>query len=567
LETRKLTKGNKKEYKHRNTTNNMGTTQLNSEFGEEFADKKVHLESEVDQTTDNQESGSESEPEVYFLFSHRGRKHDPRGDKRMGLFGPFSPRGPKGFGFPFHDEPRRIDRHPHERPHDASNGRRIPPHDRGFRHRPHARNPEKDGFTEAIEGERGHSPHRGMRRFGPGPHGKRGSSLESDSEFHREPRHHGDHIRRPHGFGPRKHRYGPRNDSCVSSETEEYTHFPSYHLPRERRHRSRGGPRDGFESEEQIHLPRERRHRSRDGFEGEEQIHFPREHGHRHRGGPHNKLEIEELIHHLFQDYHHRGHGIGPRGRFEAEENAKHSNRNSGSHKYGHGPHRRFEAEGSVKEFHGKHEHRDGHPSLGNEHGRRGERGPRGISSRGRKHTRLDRKSGYFSNNSEHRDPHRNGFGPSDSRKFEHGRHRPDAEHKIRHHRGSHEFERARNGPESHYVHEAFKNNRGGFDLRGRHKLENARPHLHRHVPGHRIRQAPQLAEKIALLNSMGFPSENNAHYEELLKKFNGRIDDGNEDSGNEGSENEGDEENGDENNKTLEGYDIVGERADNTQI
>jgi len=55
--------------------------------------------------------------------------------------------------------------------------------------------------------------------------------------------------------------------------------------------------------------------------------------------------------------------------------------------------------------------------------------------------------------------------------------------------------------------------------------------HPHGHGHGHkygRHRHCPltpeELAEKVELLNSMGFPPENNAHYEELLKRFKGRI-------------------------------------------
>ncbi|CAG8484992.1 4488_t:CDS:2 [Diversispora eburnea] len=57
------------------------------------------------------------------------------------------------------------------------------------------------------------------------------------------------------------------------------------------------------------------------------------------------------------------------------------------------------------------------------------------------------------------------------------------------------------------------------------HGCTHMRGHHHGHHPGFRGRgHGHVLAEKVALLNSMNFPSDKNAHYEELLKKFHGRI-------------------------------------------
>ncbi|CAG8517401.1 12090_t:CDS:2, partial [Acaulospora colombiana] len=54
---------------------------------------------------------------------------------------------------------------------------------------------------------------------------------------------------------------------------------------------------------------------------------------------------------------------------------------------------------------------------------------------------------------------------------------------------------------------------------RGFHESESE---LHRHRKCDRNRH--ELAEKVELLYSMGFPPENKAHYEELLKRFDGKI-------------------------------------------
>ncbi|CAG8507783.1 15067_t:CDS:2 [Acaulospora morrowiae] len=517
----------------------MGTTQLNSEFGETFAEKNAHPESKVEQNTTNKHGNeSGSEPEIYLLVSHRGRRHDHRGGRRIGLFGPFGPRGPKV---------------------EMRGGvRRGPPHARGFRH---------EEFVETSEGERGHSPHRGMRRFGPGPHEKRGPSLERGSEFHREPRHHGDSSHRPHGFGPRG---GPRG----RFETEEHIHHP-----REHGRGPRGGPRDRFETEEHIHHPREHgrgpRGGPRDRFETEEHIHHPREHGrgprgghrdrveteehgHRPRGGRRDGFENEERIHHL-----PREHGHGPRERFEAEENVKQLHRRKpedhehSPHRYGHGHHRRFNAERSTKEFHGLIRSRNIFLIL-----------PNAVVL-----VDMDLVPVMV------RDLNMMSTALMDGPESDH---ESENSRKSFNHHGGHRFG-------------------NGHDFRGRHRLGRGGPRLHHHVPRHRMPRGPrfphhhhhrkpltpeELAEKVALLNSMGFPAEKNSHYEELLKKFNGRIgrvieillrerkkeeDDKNkgnddENGGNEeddGNKEEGDgnEEEGDENEdeKTpVEDYDIV---------
>ncbi|CAG8576033.1 2737_t:CDS:1 [Acaulospora colombiana] len=462
----------------------MGTVQFNNEFGE-TSEKNARFDNTADRTTGKK--GVESEPEIYLLISHGGRKHDSRGGRRIGLFGPFGPRG----------GPRRIG-HPRER-HDKIDVRRGPPHARELRREPHfMHNPEKEEFTDG----RGYDSRRG--RFCPVPHEKREPTLETGSEFHREPRH--------HGFGPREHR--PRG----RFETEERIRSPYHHLSRGHGRGPRGGPRGRFETEERIHPP-----------------------------------------------YHHV-----PRSKFEADENHE---RGTPSHRHGYRPHgklhdsrERFETERHVKGFHGKsfprpYEYggRNDGPHVGSpsrEHGH----GPRG---------KFERELGYHSDHSDH---HRHGPGLRD--RFEHNRHGSDhgyeSDHSIKgrhrggrksendrresdsecesncksnifeHRRDSHRFDHGRHEVDSqHHSNHILRSHRGGFDPRRKRRLSRDEPRLHRYARGHRhgiFRSRPfphhqnrlltpeELAKNVGLLNLMGFTSEDNSHYEELLKKYNGRI-------------------------------------------
>jgi hypothetical protein len=76
-----------------------------------------------------------------------------------------------------------------------------------------------------------------------------------------------------------------------------------------------------------------------------------------------------------------------------------------------------------------------------------------------------------------------------------------------------------------HGHHPGFRGRGHGHGFRHHHhhrpRHNNGGPHCHRH---HKPLTPEELAEKVALLNSMNFPSDKNAHYEELLKKFHGRI-------------------------------------------
>ncbi|CAG8683494.1 14388_t:CDS:2, partial [Racocetra fulgida] len=191
-----------------------------------------------------------------------------------------------------------------------------------------------------------------------------------------------------------------------------------------------------------------------------------------------------------------------------------------------HGPRRNYS--GSVKlESHGgpsecpfterfRGHHGRGYGRRVHKHGEGGHPHHRGHRFRGHKQhmNKPDRGYGYeiIADKSEkEKEPEMDKSGPSTGEHERHPRHNRKCDKKVR--LNSSGDERPRHhcgfGPRIHghpYFHQ-----RHGHGHHGRHGD-------HGEIPPEKI------AEKLEILNGLSFPAENNAHYEELLKRFHGRI-------------------------------------------
>ncbi|CAG8562666.1 6836_t:CDS:1 [Racocetra fulgida] len=122
------------------------------------------------------------------------------------------------------------------------------------------------------------------------------------------------------------------------------------------------------------------------------------------------------------------------------------------------------------------------------------------IVDKSEKEPEMD-KSGP--NAGEHRDQHIHEHRPRHHRKCDKKvKFNSSGDERPRHH--------CRFGPRIH-AHPHFRHGHGHHGRHGRHGD-------HGEIPPEKI------AEKLEILNGLSFPAENNAHYEELLKRFHGRI-------------------------------------------